>query len=254
MDKNFIFITNWKMKLNFDEEINFVTSNYDAFIQLSETNNSKIVLCPSFISIYPLIQMFKETNIEIGAQDCSKHNKGAFTGQIPAQSLSLLGCKYCIIGHSERRKENHETNYDITQKFIQLTSYKISPILCIGESLEEFEKGKAINVLTNQLQEITQKINSDLKISYYLPVYIAYEPIWSIGTGKIPTLDHLETIFSWLFNQTQKISNSTNWKLLYGGSVNNENIKNIKKVQNLDGFLVGGASLDFQEFKKMVKS
>lgn len=252
MKKNLIFVANWKMKLNFDEELRFVADNYEDFLSLSKTPDTQIVLCPSFLGLYPISQIFKETDILIGAQNCSKHLNGAFTGQVSAESFNFLDCKYCIIGHSESRKYFNETNSDILQKLSNLIYCKISPILCIGESDAELESGKIFEVLGTQLEELFKKIN-DLNIPEYLPINIAYEPIWSIGTGKIATLDHLETVFSWLYNQVQKASTEVNWQLLYGGSVDLKNILQLKKIENLNGFLIGGSSLNFKEFEKIVK-
>ena len=253
MKKQFLFIANWKMNLNVDEQIDYASSNYDNFSKLTDKEGYSIVICPSLVSLYPLTKIFKNTKIYVGAQDCSNHNKGAFTGQVSAESLNCIECKYCIIGHSERRKENHETNIEIAEKFTQLINYSISPVLCIGETLNDHENGKTIDVLKKQLDEIENMLKINPTIPKYLPICIAYEPVWAIGTGKIPELDHLETIFAWLFKQTQELSPSIKWKLLYGGSIKSENIVQLKKIQNLDGFLIGGASLDFQEFEKIVK-
>lgn len=253
MKKKFDFIANWKMQFNFDEEMQFAASHYDNLIKLKQTTESKIILCPSFLSIYPLSKIFDKTNIEVGAQDCSKHNRGSFTGQVSAKSLSFAGANYCIIGHSETRKEYNESDSDIAQKFAQLISYRISPILCIGENEEEFKENKVIGRLTQQLEKIFNQINSTLKVSSYLDVYIAYEPTWSIGTGNVSSVDHLDTIFSWLYKQTQKIQDHINWKLLYGGSVDSKNIGDFKKIEHLNGFLLGKSSLNFDEFKKIIE-
>lgn len=253
MKKKFIFVANWKMNLNFDQELNFVTSNYDNLIKLSKTSTTNLVLCPSFVSLFPISQMFKESSVYIGAQNCSNHLSGPFTGQISAESLALLNCKYCIIGHSETRKEFSESNQDIFQKFNNLIDHKISPIVCIGESFSDFQQGKVFEILTKKLEEILNKI-SDLNISESLSIYISYEPIWAIGTGQRATKDHLETVFSWLYSHTQKASSLINWKLLYGGSIDSKNIAELKKIELLGGFLIGGASLNYQELEKIVNS
>jgi triosephosphate isomerase (TIM) len=252
MKKNFIFVANWKMNLNFDQEVVFSTTNYENFIKLSQTPNTTLLLCPSFVSLYPISQMFKETKIYVGAQNCSKHLTGSFTGQVSVESLSFLNCKCCIIGHSETRKEFNETDKDIFQKFINLIDHKISPILCVGENLGEFQEGKVFDVLTKELEGIFNKI-SDLNIPDYLPIYIAYEPIWTIGSNQAATNDHLETVFAWLYTYTKKTPQQINWKFLYGGGINSKNISELKKIEFLDGFLVGGTSLSFQELEKIVK-
>lgn len=253
MEKDILFVSNWKMNLNCDEELDFASSNYDKFIELAEKNKNTIILCPSFLNLYPLIKIFKETKIKIGAQDCSKHSKGSFTSQICAESLSLLGCKYCIIGHSESIKENKYTTDDILQKFSQLINYKISPIVCIGESIKEYENGTTIDIIIKKLEKFFNIINSNIIIPEYLPVCLAYEPLWAIGTGKTPTQDQLETTFAYIFEKTQKFCPQVKWKLLYGGSVNSKNIKKMKEIKNINGFLIGSASLNFQEFEKIVE-
>ncbi|MFH1461508.1 MAG: triose-phosphate isomerase family protein [bacterium] len=252
MKKNFIFIANWKMYLNFNQEISLATSKYDNFIKLSQNIDNKIVLCPSFLNVATIKQIFKTTKIEIGAQNCSSHHKGSFTGQISAESLNLLGIKYCIIGHSETRKNFNEDNKEITQKFIQLLDYDISPIICIGENEQDYENKKTTIILEEQLEEIIMHLKNGLKAAPYLSINIAYEPIWAIGTGKIPTTDYLENIFAWLYEKTKKLQN-INFKFLYGGSVGSKNITFLKKINHLDGFLIGVGSLDFQEFKKIVE-
>lgn len=248
MKKKFIFIANWKMYLNFNQEIEFATSNYDNLLKLINKNN--IILCPSFLNLKTLIQIFKETNVNICAQNCSDHCKGSYTGQISATSLSLANCKHCIIGHSESRKYLNENENDITEKFKQLINNYISPILCIGENEKDHKNQNTMNILDNQLKNILNIIkNNNIKQH----IYIAYEPIWSIGTGKIANIDHLENIFAWIYEKIKKLTNK-HIKLLYGGSVNSKNISILKKITNLDGFLIGKASLNFQEFKKIVKS
>ena len=250
MEKEYFFIANWKMKLNFNEEKNFAVSNLEGFKQLTTSNTVNIILSPSYLSIHSLVEIFKTTKIKIGAQNCSKYENGAYTSQISAESLKDAGCQYCIIGHSECRKESHETNQEITEKFILLIKNNISPIICIGESLQEHENGKTLEILQKELDQIFEAIN--LKNITDQAILIAYEPIWAIGTGKIPTDIHLEGVFEWLKNQCSKLP-KLNWKLLYGGSINSQNIQNLKKIKDLDGFLVGGSSINFQEFEKIVK-
>ena len=254
MKKNFVFIANWKMYLNFDEEINFVTSKYDDFVQLAENTKDEIILCPSSLSLAAITQIFKTTKISTGGQNCSAHSKGAFTGQMLAENLNLIGSKFCIIGHSECRKYLNENETEIAQKLTKLINNKISPILCIGESEQDYKANKTISTLEKQLENIEKIIKDYSNMSPCISINIAYEPIWSIGTGKVATVDHLETIFAWTYKKIQKIDTNTKFRLIYGGSVNSKNISGLKKINHLDGFLVGNASLDFQEFKKIVKS
>jgi len=252
MNKQGTFIANWKMNLSFSETIEFATTNYDVFVELATRSNQQIVLCPSAESIYPLVQMFKGTSISIGAQTTSSHTSGAFTGQIPPQSIQEVGCTHCIIGHSEIRTEYAETNSAIAQKFIHLLDYDVIPIMCIGESETENTAGKTLTALETQLAPIFEVLSAKTNIHPYLSPCIAYEPIWSIGTGKVSKLDHLDMVLTWLTEQFHQKTPSISWKLLYGGSVTPENSADLKKIDKIDGFLIGNTSLDFQKFKKIV--
>ena len=252
MKKNKLFIANWKMNMSFEETINFITSNYDKLVTLSKKN--KIILCPSFTKFYTVKQILKDTPIYIGAQNCSKHLRGSFTGEVSVIDLNYIGCEYCIIGHSESRENFKETDSDIIKKLENLFDYEINPIICIGEKETDYNENKTILSLEKQLEPIFTKIKKSPNIPEYLEICIAYEPIWSIGTGKIASASHLEIVFAWINEITQKKARKLNWKLIYGGSINSENIKMLKKIKFIDGFLIGGASLSFQEFEKIVNS
>lgn len=248
-----LIVANWKMGFSHDESLTFVTQNYNGFCYLAKHNKRSIVLCPQFTALFPLHVVLKESAIKLGAQDCSNHARGAFTSQISAQSLKSLNCSYCIVGHSERRKYNGETDLAVAQKTLLLLDHGITPIICIGECSTEFEQGKTLETIENQLKPIHQALAGRCSSSKYSPICIAYEPTWSIGTGKVPSRKHLEVVYSWLHTYTQKTCPGMLWKFLYGGSVTQQSIPEIRKVPYVGGFLVGGASLDFQEFKKIVE-
>lgn len=253
MTKKYTFVANWKMYLSFDESIKYSTTNLETLTQLSEQQSIKIILSPSDPVLYPLIQIFKDTQIDFCAQNCSMHSKGAFTGQTSTQTLRELGCKYCIIGHSEIRQYNKETDDTIARKFDLLVDQKISPIICIGENESEKTANQTLAVLEKQIQQILDLAKIEKNKLNGLPIFIAYEPVWSIGTGMVAGNDYLETVFAWLHNQTQKNLPSVHWNLLYGGSVSPENIESLKKIDYLSGFLIGKSSTNFQEFEKIVK-
>lgn len=253
MKNNFLFVANFKMNLPFKKSIEFVTSHYDDFVALTTQGNHKIVLCPSFEGLFPIVEMFKETPMFVGAQNCSSHTHGAFTGQVGPQSLHDVGCTFCIVGHSESRKEFGESDDKIAQKCIHLLDYDITPILCVGETQEEHKNGKTLEVLKAQLAPLFDILNTKTTVHPYLTPYIAYEPIWSIGTGCVAKLDQLDMVYSWLVDHIQHNSPKIPWKLLYGGSVTPENSDALKKLERIDGFLIGGASLDFERFKQIVE-
>jgi triosephosphate isomerase len=252
MKKEYLVIANWKMYLPFNEAIEYATSNYDELVKLATKSKQKVVLCPSLESLYPLIEIFKSTPITIGAQNCSSHTNGSFTGQTSAKSLLELGCSHAIIGHSEARRECDETDEQVALKCEHLLDYDIIPITCVGETEQEYDNGETLNVLKKQLKPVCEALDGRI-VHPYLTPYIAYEPIWSIGTGKIAPIDHLEMIFSWLHGQLATNCPTIQWGLIYGGSITPENIDNMKQIKEIDGFLVGKSSLDFQKFQKIVE-
>ena len=184
-------------------------------------------------------------SIQIGSQDVD-HTDGARTGAISASMLLDLGCKYAIIGHSERRSMFNEDNKTIEEKFRCLDSNNIMQVLCIGETLEEMEYGKTLNVLNEQ-------ITSVLKNKILNNTLIAYEPIWAIGTGKTPTSIQVNETNQYIKDVVQSTTaNNYLPKVLYGGSVNSENAAAFFSCENIDGALVGGASLDGKHFAEIV--
>ena len=200
--------------------------------------NHNIVLCPS--SCY--ISLFNLQNINLGSQDCSSYNEGAHTGEIAASQLKSLNVEYCITGHSERIIEKKETKKEIIDKINALLGHKITPIFCIGETLSEKASGKRTKVLKENIEYLIENINKESLDK----IIIAYEPIWAIGTGAIPKKEELEDIFQKL----RKLCPAN--KLLYGGSINEENIDLIRQVSEIDGYLIGGLSLKVERLKKII--
>jgi triosephosphate isomerase len=234
-------IGNWKMYLSYNQVKAFFTEN-----NLGELKKHTLILCPSFDSLSQTNQFLKNSQIKLGAQDCSAFKPGAYTGQIFAQSLKELGCNYCIVGHSETRKYYHITNEEVAQKALQAVAADLIPIICIGESKEEYQQQKTIKVLEEQLKPILA-LKEQIKNKQ---IMMAYEPVWSIGTNIVPDNEYLEKIFSYL----KEALKSFKVILIYGGSVDNTSIKTIKQVSLIQGFLIGRASTDFQELKKIVLS
>ncbi len=244
------YIANWKMNLTLQESIDLATTYNDDLVELAAYKDTQLVLCPSHESLVVLAKLFDTTTVLIGAQDCSSKTKGSYTGQISAQSLHQAGCTYGIIGHSERRLLCHESNDEIAQKLVRLLDFNITPIVCIGELLEEYEAGKTQEVLSGQLAPIIETLDA-LPGSTEKTILLAYEPIWSIGTGIVANKDHLATMFAWLQSKLRGAKGT--WQLLYGGSVNEENAQELKKIEQIDGFLIGKASISFQQLKKIVE-
>ena len=235
------FVANWKMfgdlrSLNsLDKVIKFSKNN--------KKNKLKIVYCPPNTLIRPLSRRLKKTKIEVGAQNCHhSYDYGAHTGQVNSTMLKNVGAKYVILGHSENRQLGEKDNL-INLKIKSAINAKLKVILCIGETLKEKRSGKTKSVLSKQIKYGLDKI----KIKTNL--FIAYEPVWSIGTGKILNPLELNQIVKFIKNKFKKKSP----QILYGGSVNTSNIKNLKNTEGLNGFLIGGASQNAKNFIDRVK-
>lgn len=251
--KKYWYIANWKMNLSYHESITFIDTHKDALYRLSD-EQSTIVICPTALALHPIQNRIDTSIIKLGAQDCSMFSKGNFTGQISAESLAQVGCTYAIVGHAEQRTYAQQTDSDIAQKMMQLLMQNITPIICIGEDAAAYKQQTTLERLDAQLSPIIKKITST-SFTHTPTVCIAYEPIWAIGTGKIPDLSHLEHIFTWLTTKTTAYQHSVaHWRLCYGGSVSHLTAQRIKQITSIDGFLIGSASTNFQEFEKIVQS
>ena len=245
MPKRMIFAANWKMVWDFAQTITFAQQYRHELAALAD--NRSIILCPSFPAIPELVNIFKNSPVCVGAQDCSGKVAGAFTGQVSAAHLASAGATYCIIGHSERRRYNHETTQEVAAKTGLALAAGLTPILCVGETADEQAAGKTSQVLEDQLLPVLEVIKQHPSAG----VIIAYEPVWAIGTGKIPSSDDIKNAFGHLSHLARAAAITS--PLLYGGSVTAANAPLLKKIELLDGFLIGGASLDFQELKNIVE-
>ena len=239
-NKYMYFIANWKMfgglsSLNSLHKVHKFLKNF------KKNKFVKIIYCPPNTLIRPMSKKLQGTKIEVGAQNCHENqNSGAFTGSINSSMLKNVGAKYVIIGHSENRLEG-ENDKLINKKIKSATKTGLKVIFCIGETLSEKRKKITKKVLSKQIKIGLNKIKKKNNL------IIAYEPVWAIGSGLIPKqIDLLETIN---FIKTKV----NNLKVLYGGSVNPKNIKELKNITNLDGFLVGGASQDSKKFIDIIK-
>ena len=221
-----ILAANFKMNLTLNEINEYID-------KIKDIDNKNIVLIPS--NIY--IPYFLNKKFSVGVQDAYYLDNGAFTGEVSAKQISSLGVNYAIIGHSERRMHFNETNDILNKKILSCESNGLKVIYCIGETKEERESNKTKEVLLKQLDEGLKGASE---------VIIAYEPRWAIGTNVTPTNEEIEDIISF-------IKSKYNYKVLYGGSTNDKNIASLNTISNVDGFLVGGASLDYDKFKKMIE-
>ena len=235
------FIANWKMFGDLR-----TLNSLDSVIKISNTNKKnkiRIVYCPPNTLIRPLSKKMKKTKLDVGAQNCHENeNYGAFTGNVNAKMLKNVGAKYIILGHSENRQSG-ETDKLINLKIKSAIKAGLKIIFCIGETLREKRNKKTNQVLARQ-------INNGLKsIKNKSNLIVAYEPVWSIGTGLIPNSEDLLKSVSFIKNRFSKKSP----KILYGGSVNSNNIAQLKDIDIIDGFLIGGASQDSKKFIDIIK-
>jgi len=242
------FIANWKMARAFQVAC-ALAKNYKEQAHALDLERNEIVICPSFDALSACEQIVGNSPIKIGAQTVSAYPLGAHTGQVAAQSLAEIGCAYAIIGHSERRSECSETNELIARQAEQLIAHKITPILCIGEMESDYKAGTSISVLHAQLNSILDIFQ---KAPSWLQPIIAYEPVFAIGTGIIPELSYLKKTLSQLDAHLKSALAERPYTLLYGGSVSDTTIQSFKGIPEIQGFLIGSASLDFQKFQKIV--
>lgn len=245
-----LFVANWKMRMSTKDSIKYYHDNKAAMEKLS--NNHTIVICPAFTALSPIATHLPKKTCALGAQDCSAYNTGSYTGQIAAQHLAEIGCTYCIVGHSERRIYCNETNEMIAEKTKRLRENNITPIICIGENSAECIVETTYKTLEKQLAPIFTTLSTGEKTD--TPIIIAYEPVWAIGSGIIPTRDYLTALFSWLHQLTKKQLPNCTIAFIYGGSVDENTIKQLCNIPHINGFLIGGASTNFEQFKSIIEA
>lgn len=246
---------NWKLnKINKDivDYFNYFDNYLKKHKNLAFVKSIIYGIAPTFLGL-PIATSIKHPTINILAQDVSDAEMGSYTGQISCQQLKELGIKYVIIGHSETRKYLNVNDEIVNKKLISCWKNKIIPIICIGESLDQYKKKQTKKFLAKQLKTIFSNINHVHKQK----CIIAYEPLWAIGTGKIPSLLEIENICSFIKTILKKIFNNSmvcSTPVLYGGSVDENNAINIIMQKNVDGLLIGKASLDVHKFIKILES
>ncbi len=237
---------NWKMNTNLPEAIELVTRMLPELIKI---NTVEKVVCPPFVSLLAVKELIKGTSIKLGAQNVFYMEKGAYTGEI--SSLMLAGlCEYVIIGHSERRQYFHETGEIVNKKLKAAFQVSLKPILCVGEKLEENEAGNTETVVAEQLTTALDGINTTGGM------VIAYEPVWAIGTGKAATGEQANKTIGFIRQTVAKkygYKTAQDIRILYGGSVTPENTAEFLRQPEVDGGLVGGASLKADQFISIVK-
>ena len=248
MKRKKIVAGNWKMNMTLDESIEL--SN--ALINIKKPNVD-VMIAPSFTNIYPLMKHFDSHQIDVIAQNVNQNSKGAFTGEISVEMLKNIGVNCVIIGHSERRSLFGETDQILFEKVNYATSNDMNVIFCIGEELQQRQNGNYFDVIQNQLEMGVLGLSTEL----IKKVTLAYEPVWAIGTGVTANTDQIQETHQFIRNLIyqsfdETISNSI--RILYGGSVKPTNAVEIFNLADVDGGLIGGASLKFADFQSIVEA
>lgn len=245
-----IIAANWKLNKTIKEAIEFVTLLKRS---LSDVQNVDVVVCPVFTALKDTAEGFLDEGIKVGAQDVYWEEKGAFTGEVSADLLKDAGAEYVIIGHSERRQFFHETHETVNKKTRAALRGGLTPIVCVGELLKEREANRTFDVVREQIKGAFAGFSKEDMGS----VVIAYEPVWAIGTGKVATPAQAEEVHAFIRKEIaaafgQEISEGL--RIQYGGSVKPDNIAELMREPDIDGALVGGASLDAKSFAEIVKN
>ena len=243
------FIGNWKMFGDFGDFKIIHRINQFSYNSKNLLKGKKIILCVPNTLIYHFTKKLVAKFISLGVQNCHYYeNYGPFTGSVNAAMLKKAGAEYIILGHSENRLEG-ESNTLVKKKIISSLNQKLNVVFCIGETLYEKKRNKTFSVLRKQ-------IKSSLKKNFNMnKIIIAYEPVWSIGTNKIPKINELKNIIKFIKNEFKKIFKTKKYpKVLYGGSVNDKNIRLFSPVSEIDGFLIGGASQSSKKFIDIVRN
>ena len=205
-----------------------------------------LIVCPPFTHLSSVIETLKGSNVEVGAQDCATEGKGAYAGEVSAEMIAALGCKYVILGHSERRQYYGETSETLNKKMARAYENNLTPIYCVGENLEEREAGRHFDVCKAQIEEVVFNLTEE----QFANLVIAYEPVWAIGTGKTATADQAEEIHAYIREvlRSKFGAKAEECPILYGGSCKPSNAEEIFSKVNVDGGLIGGAALKAEDF------
>jgi triosephosphate isomerase len=242
---------NWKMNKDIHETANLIVELMDRMKDFK--NQVDVVICPPYTSLVVAKSLVKDSPIKLGAQNMSQYDDGAYTGEISATMLTAIGCQYVILGHSERRQYFKETDDLINSKLRKALSIGLTPIACIGETLEEREAGVTDKVITTQIKGVLRELSS----SEVEKIIIAYEPVWAIGTGKNATpeqANQVHKLIRKLIGQLYSWSLAEKILVQYGGSMNAQNAALLLSQSDIDGGLIGGASLKSDAFISIIQA
>lgn len=243
---------NWKSNMTFSEADELINDIAEGLREFDNTDVD-VVVCPPFPYLELIGDAAEDVEFFVGAQNVSKFDNGAYTGEVSALMLQSMNMDYCIVGHSERRKYFFETNQDVAEKVNKLLSVEITPIVCVGEVLEDRENGSYFDVIRTQVSEGLFHLSAEQIVK----TVIAYEPVWAIGTGKTATKEQAQEIHAFIRAMlAEKYSDDVAQEIsiLYGGSCNAKNAKDLFAQQDVDGGLIGGAALKANDFIEIARS
>jgi triosephosphate isomerase (TIM) len=242
-----LIVANWKMHTSLAEAKKFFADIKDWASK--HQAKAQVVICPPAVWLHQAQSMLQKTRVQWGAQHVHQAKQGAFTGEISLDMLADLDCGYVILGHSERRELFAESNASVAEKYQASLNHEINPILCIGETLDARNANKTFDWLSSQLDPLL-----DFFTQHPKQVVIAYEPIWAIGTGQTASPEQAEEVHAWIRKKLSKIDAklAKETRILYGGSVKPGNARSLIEMPNIDGFLVGGASLQLASMTEIV--
>lgn len=221
--------------------------------ELYDVEDMDIVVCPPYTLLAYAADMLESSNIALGAQNLHWEDEGAYTGEVSGKMLKDAGCAYVIIGHSERRQFFGETNETINRKVFAALKYELTPIVCVGENLHQREKGLTFDIVKEHLEEGLKDLNTEKMEK----IVIAYEPVWAIGTGKVATPQTAQEVHKYIrawLSQKYGLETAQEIRIQYGGSVKPDNIAGLISKEDIDGALVGGASLEADSFSAIIRS
>lgn len=249
MRKN-IVAGNWKMNTTVQEGVQLAQEV--ATLLKDKTPNCGVVICTPFTHLCPVAAVVAGTNVTLGAENCSRHDKGAYTGEVSAAMVKSTGAEYVILGHSERRQYFGENNEELSEKLRQALDNSLLPIFCVGEVLEERENGTYNEIVAGQLKPVL-----DLPADDFAKVVIAYEPVWAIGTGKTATADQAQDMHAHIRKTLADkfgAEAADNCTILYGGSCKPSNARELFAKPDVDGGLIGGAALKAADFMGIIEA
>ncbi len=243
--KKYLITANWKMHGDL-----MMAENFFADIKSKQfSDNVEVAILPPFLFIPAARKILKDSTIHYGVQNINQHEQGAFTGEISVKMLGAFDCRYVLIGHSERRQYFGETNQLVAEKIKLAQAQGYVPIVCVGETLEQYEAGQTEVSIATQLLAISESVNLQRLV-------IAYEPVWAIGTGKTPSVIEIAEVHDFIkdFLISKQPALAAHLQILYGGSVKADNAREIFQIPAVDGALVGGASLKIDSFLEIIRA